>query len=429
MRKSLAYRMERRDARGARSFGVGLYARGAFFADVGSGLCDRALLRRGQRRTERHPCGRGQPGWRTVGQALVEVFESEELSTLLTTTVLDSPETAREQVDSDEIAAAVIVPAGFTRSIIPDDGASPAGDVVQIEVYANPTRPTSSGIVETVVNAFVNRVEIGAVSGQVIVTQLIENGLIEVSDAPAIGREIGSRQAEADTTPSIALNTVAGEGTAIKFDVLAYMAPGMAMMFLMYVVSNGGRTILRERDYGTLPRLLVSPTTATQVLGGKVLGIFLTGVAQMSILIGASALLFQLNWGSPLAVVVLVLASVFGAVGWGLLITAVAKTPGQVGAIGSAMMLTFGVLGGSFFEVDFMPPWFRIVNKITPNAWSIDSFATLARGGGLADIAGSIIGSARDGRCALRGLGVPVQPSRYRGGIRKTYEKDHRYYV
>ena len=326
-----------------------------------------------------------------LGTALVEVFESEELSTLLTTTVLESPETAREQVDSDEIAAAVIVPEGFTRSIIPDDVAIRAGDVVQIEVYANPTRPTSSGIVETVVNAFVNRVEIGAVSGQVIVTQLIENGLIEVSDAPAIGREIGMRQAEADTTPSIALNTVAGEGTAIKFDVLAYMAPGMAMMFLMYVVSNGGRSILRERDYGTLPRLLVSPTTATQVLGGKVLGIFLTGVAQMSILIVASALLFRLNWGSPLAVVVLVLASVFGAVGWGLLITAIAKTPGQVGAIGSAMMLTFGVLGGSFFEVDFMPAWFRVVNKITPNAWSIDSFATLARGGGLADIAGSIV--------------------------------------
>ena len=326
-----------------------------------------------------------------LGTALVEVFESEELSTLLTTTVLESSEMAREKVDGDEIAAAVIVPEGFTRSIIPEPDTIPTGDVVQIEIYANPTRPTSSGIVETVVNAFVNRVEIGTVSGQVIVMQLIENGLIDIADAPQIGREIGMRQAEDNATPSVAVNTTAGEGAAIEFDVLAYMAPGMAMMFLMYVVSNGGRSILRERDYGTLPRLLVSPTTATQVLGGKVLGIFLTGVAQMSILIVASALLFQLNWGSPLAVGVLVLASVFGAVGWGLLITAVAKTPGQVGAVGSAVMLTFGILGGSFFQLDYMPAWFGIVSKITPNAWSIDSFATLARGGELVDIAGSIV--------------------------------------
>ena len=326
-----------------------------------------------------------------LGTALIDVFESEALSTLLTTTVLDSPDAAREQVESDEAAAAVIVPEGFTNSIIPEQGAAPTGDVVQIELYANPTRPTSTGIVQTIVDAFVSRVEIGAVSGQVTVMQLIENGLIEISDAPRIGREIGLQQVETDATPAIMLNTVAGEGTTVKFDVLAYMAPGMAMMFLMYVVSNGGRTILRERDSGTLPRLLVSPTTVTQVLGGKVLGIFLTGVAQMSILIGASALLFRLNWGSPLAVIVLLLASVIGAVGWGLLITAVAKTPGQVGAIGSAMMLTFGVLGGSFFEVDYMPPWFRVLNKITPNAWSVDGFTTLARGGALSDIAGSLV--------------------------------------
>jgi len=326
-----------------------------------------------------------------LGQALVEVFESEELSALLATTVLDSPDTARKQVDDDQAAAAMIVPAGFTSSIIPEQGNVPTDDVVQIELYTNPTRPTSAGIVQTIVDTFLSRVEVGAVGGQVIVMQLIENGIIEASAAPRIGREIGLRQTETDTDPSITLNTVTGDGTTVKFDALAYMAPGMAMMFLMYVVSNGGRTFLQERDQGTLPRLLVSPTSIAEVLGGKVLGIYLTGAAQMFILIGASAVLFQLNWGSPLAVIILVLASVAGAVGWGLLITAVAKTPGQVGAIGSAVMLTFGILGGSFFEMAYLPAWFRIFNKITPNAWSIDGFTILARGGGLSDITGSIV--------------------------------------
>ena len=30
----------------------------------------------------------------------------------------------------------------------------------------------------------------------------------------------------------------------------------MALMFLMYTVSNGGRTLLVERNQGTLPRLM-----------------------------------------------------------------------------------------------------------------------------------------------------------------------------
>ena len=55
-----------------------------------------------------------------------------------------------------------------------------------------------------------------------------------------------------------------------------------------------------ETAPGTLPRLLVSPTLAAQVLGGKVLGIFLTGVAQLTILVGGTSLLFGLEWGDPL---------------------------------------------------------------------------------------------------------------------------------
>jgi ABC-2 type transport system permease protein len=185
---------------------------------------------------------------------------------------------------------------------------------------------------------------------------------------------------------SITLNNVASGGSAIKFDVLALLAPGMALMFLMYTVSYGGRTLLTERNQGTLTRLLVSPTRTSQILGGKMIGIYLTGAAQMFILILGTTLLFQMQWGDETAVLVLVLAAVFGAVGWGMLITALAKTPGQVNAVGAAIMLTFGILGGTFINMDNMPAWFRMITKITPNAWGVDGFTTLALGGGLKDI-------------------------------------------
>jgi len=177
----------------------------------------------------------------------------------------------------------------------------------------------------------------------------------------------------------------------VDFNILAYMAPGMALFFLMFTVSNGGRSLLVERSQGTLPRLLISPTTLPQVLGGKVLGTYLTGVVQMLILIIASALLFQLDWGNPLGLLALVLAAVVGAVGWGMLITALSKTPGQAGALGSAIMLVFGVLGGSFFDLSAMPQWYQWIAKLTPNAWGIEGFSTLALGGGLKDILSIIL--------------------------------------
>jgi len=62
------------------------------------------------------------------------------------------------------------------------------------------------------------------------------------------------------------------------------------------------------------------------------------------------------------------------------------KSPGQAASIGSAIMLTFGILGGSFFDINQLPVWFRAFSRITPNAWGIDGFTTLALGGGLKDI-------------------------------------------
>jgi ABC-2 type transport system permease protein len=201
----------------------------------------------------------------------------------------------------------------------------------------------------------------------------------------------GAGEDESFSSAAITLN--AGEqGTeAVEFDSLAYLAPGMALMFLMYTVSYGGRSILVEKTQGTLPRLLVSPTASWQILGGKVLGIFLTGFAQMGILILASSLFFQVQWGDPLGMLVLIAAAVFGASGWGMLITAAARSTGQVGAIGSAVMLIFGILGGSFINLEQMPVFIRTLSGITPNAWGLDGFTTLALGGTLADLGQPIL--------------------------------------
>jgi len=335
-----------------------------------------------------------------LGNALVEAFKSPELATLVAPTETDSPEAARRLIDADQSAAAVIIPAGFTESIIPSqaqiDQARAANgafaqETVKIEVYANPTRPTSAGVIKAIVDEFLSRVEEGRISGMTSFLAIpgIEN--LPTSQVEALARGLFA-QAGSDSaaTTAITLKKANQGATATDFDPLAYLAPGMALMFLMYTVSYGGRSILAERAQGTLSRLLVSPTTPTQILGGKVFGIFLTGVAQLGVLILASTLFFGVKWGDPLGLVVLILAAVFAATGWGLLITAVGRSQGQVSALGSSIMLIFGILGGSFISLDQLPAYVQLMSKLTPNAWGLDGFATLALGGGLQQMTGPI---------------------------------------
>jgi len=55
------------------------------------------------------------------------------------------------------------------------------------------------------------------------------------------------------------------------------------------------------------------------------------------------------------------------------------------------LMLIFGILGGSFIQLENMPPLIQTLSKITPNAWGLDGFTTLALGGTLPNLREPII--------------------------------------
>jgi ABC-2 type transport system permease protein len=240
-------------------------------------------------------------------------------------------------------------------------------------------------VVKAIVDEFVSRIEEGRTSRMTSIVQLMASGLINPQDLESEAG--GPFQNVGETASSVISLRKNIEGTeAVEFDLLSYFAPGMALMFLMYTVSYGGRSILAERTQGTLPRLMISPTHTSQVLGGKVLGIFFMGVAQVGILILASSVFFQVKWGDAPGIIVLILAAVFAATGWGTLITAFARTPAQVGSTGSALMLIFGILGGSFTSLEQFPPFMQTISRITPNAWGLDGFTTLALGGTLKNL-------------------------------------------
>ncbi len=325
--------------------------------------------------------------------ALSNVLASDEIGELLTVIEVNSAEEARGLVANDEVAAAILIPAGYTAGMLPnaETGASSA-EAPPIQLIENPGAPISASVVAAILDEFHTRVDTSITSVGVSMQQLIQSGRLDFSDAEAMqvaGQAMAERQVSAslsaENQPILLVTSSDTNGDSAEFNPLAYLAPGMAVLFLMFTVTQGGRSILDERNGGTLGRLLVTPTTPVQVLGGKTLGIFLSGVAQLLILIGGSALLFGLDWGDPLSVLLIILATCGAATGWGLLLASLARTPAQVSSVGIALMLGFGILGGSFFPVssDGAIAWLR---KLTPNAWALDSFSALATGGSLSDI-------------------------------------------
>lgn len=320
----------------------------------------------------------------TLGNALVEVLKSPNLSQLLAVEENSDATAARAMIDADKTAAVVIIPADFTASVIPQDGQATEADI-QIEVYKNPSRQISAGVVQSIIETFLSEVETGRIGGQVAVAQLIASGLVPQQQAAQVGMQIGTRLAnERSNLQTLTLNT-SQASVSEEPSFLMYIAPGFALLFLMYTVSLGGKTLLTERQEGTLTRLMTTPTGPSQVLVGKMVGTYMIGLAQMTILIAASALLLGLRWGDPLAMAILLLTTVAAATGWGMLLAAFSRTPGQVSSIGMAMTLLFGLVGGSFFG-GTLSGVIGYIGMLTPNYWGQMGFNTLARGGNLQDL-------------------------------------------
>ncbi|MBK9207591.1 MAG: ABC transporter permease [Anaerolineales bacterium] len=166
-----------------------------------------------------------------LGNALTDTFNSTELADLLEPTASSDPEAARQLIDDDQAAAVVIIPAGFTRSIIPQQGDFDNPDAVhetiKIEVYANPSRPTGAGVIKAIVDEFLSRVNEGSLSGGVSILQLMTSGRITPEQAEAAGIAMNSQlQSNAtDNTLAIKINSSTANGEAVKFDILAYLAP------------------------------------------------------------------------------------------------------------------------------------------------------------------------------------------------------------
>jgi ABC-2 type transport system permease protein len=336
------------------------------------------------------------------GANLVQIFESQDLADLLEPVGLPSDaadadiEAAREAVDSDQSAAVVIVPDGFSESILPPQFLEGEFEQFQepepsvIEVYANPTRPVSVSVIRTIIDQFLNQTLAGIAGARISFGQLVQQQLVPISELEAIVRTQGEAAVQqVMDNSSVQIRKQSSEGQTDEnggFDWVAFSAPSMAILFLMFTVSSGSRNILAERDEGTLARMLVGPSSPAQILGGKILGIFITGLAQMGILILASMILLGLRWGEPLAVVVLVVCLVAAATSWGILLAAYARTPGQINAIGTALALTFGAGAGNFVPRQALPEWLQVASYVTPNAWGLEGFSNLATGGRLSDI-------------------------------------------
>lgn len=277
--------------------------------------------------------------------------------------VIDDVDDARERVDDDDIGAALVIPSGFEASlastspqpllVVRGSGDLFSGDIAAGVAEAVADRVDSSRL------AFATAVDAGA----------------EADDAMGASIEL---------EPALAVDEAALAG---EFDVAAYMAPSMAMLFLFFTIGVGSRSLLTEEREGTLTRLRSGPVSDAQILTGKTLAVIVTGLMSLLVVYGTSTVALGVDWGDPVGTLALIVAAVLAVAGIGTFVTSLARTDAQAEGLTTTLTLVLALLGGNFTPPGDMTDTMRTLSVVTPNGWALRGFTELSAGrGGIDDV-------------------------------------------
>jgi ABC-2 type transport system permease protein len=191
------------------------------------------------------------------------------------------------------------------------------------------------------------------------------------------------KQARADADPFaeelIAIEERNLTGTRKTVTAFEQNVPGFALMFVLIAVVFGTALGLHhERDWATLPRLLIAPAGVHRALAGGLAARFALGTLQMLVLLVWSHLAFGVSLGSsPLALVVLMAAVVLATVATGLLVAAVTRSRAQAQPLGLAVAVVLSGLGGLWWPPSMTPDWMQAISPFAYTTWAMDALNDL----------------------------------------------------
>ena len=296
-----------------------------------------------------------------------DLAESVALSTAFETVEGDDVEAARARLRRNDVDAVIVIPDGYTESLV-------GGDAVEIDYYSTPN------------------------AGGFDVRSVFEAAITEQAAVIRAGRfaaeATGADPATALETSRIVQGSIATVGTEIEgeessgsggqFDLGAAQ---QLLLFMFLTALTSSTVLIQSRRIGISHRMLATPTSAGTIIGGETLGRFLVVMLQGMFIVVAAGALFDVEWGDPLAAILVVTAFALTGTGAGMLLGSTFSNEQQAGGFAIFGALMLAALGGSMVPLEIFPDTMVTVAHLTPHAWGNDAFATLIRyGGGVTDV-------------------------------------------
>jgi ABC-2 type transport system permease protein len=284
-----------------------------------------------------------------------------------------SPELADERLANYKTTAILTIPQGCETALN-------LGEMCTLQFQAG------LGIVAPEI-ALIAIQNAASVLGAPIVTARLGTELAEALDLETGSRFFQALRIEANeawTSPPVQViteTTEANERLILASGLLengfSLSAPSITITFITISILMMVRSLAEERMLGILKRMGMMPLRKIDLLGGRLLGIFILGMSVFSVLFGFGRFLgvdFGDSWWAPIGIVS---AYILAVTAIAFYIATFTRTPNQASSIVIITWIVLIPLGGGWWPLELVPSWLGTLGHISPVAWCMDGLNTL----------------------------------------------------
>jgi len=245
----------------------------------------------------------------------------------------DSLEEVQRLIEGGEATVALLIPPSFAAEL------EAAHSIPQLQVIIDGSNMLASGTVR----------------------RAIEGAIAEW------GQKLALRWGGAgEAGPPIDLRMMSRFNEELEYGLYAIPAElGFVVYLVTLLVAAVG--IARERELGTLEQLLVTPVTSLELIIGKAIPAMVIACVDFSLLLPLTVWGFNVPLrGSVWLLLSLTLLFITVELGWGIMISAIARDQQQALLFVFLLAMTEMVFSGYMVSVDNMPPLLRAASNLFP---------------------------------------------------------------
>ncbi len=233
---------------------------------------------------------------------------------------LDAEKAAMQRGD---VSAIIVIPSGFQDSLS-------AKNPVALQLYTDPTKSTTSQVVQSVLGELVNNMNLGLAGGTALVSLKPE---------------------------SLSSTTLSN---------IDYLVPSILAMALMQLGVFAAIPLVEQREKGILKRIGATPLARWKLVGSNILLRLIVAAVDTVLILGVGMVVFNVQiTGNLLAMAGFVFLGAGAFLALGFALAAFLKTEEQANGVVQVVQMPLMFLSG-IFPFDFMPEFLRNIARLLP---------------------------------------------------------------